>query len=91
MQFWPVRGSINIGANVPFTENQPGKSAGVARQDLPEARIHDHAGSKEYPIDSPARMVKRKSLRIDAKLEGRTHPKTTVGGRPSFLFNRINV
>ena len=28
-----------------ITKNRPGESAGIARQDLPEVRIRNHAGS----------------------------------------------
>jgi hypothetical protein len=31
--------------DAPLEKNQPGESAGVAEQDLPEVRIHDHARS----------------------------------------------
>jgi hypothetical protein len=29
----------------PISKNQPGKGSGFPQQDLPEVRIHDHAGS----------------------------------------------
>jgi hypothetical protein len=31
--------------DAPLPKNQPGESAGVTGQDLPEVRIQDHAGS----------------------------------------------
>jgi hypothetical protein len=32
-------------AYAPITKNQPGKSAGIAEQDLPQVRIHDYTES----------------------------------------------
>ena len=34
---------------VSIPKNRSGKSAGIARQDVPEVRIHDHAGSGQAP------------------------------------------